>query len=226
MQRIFRRGDNPNAVAGIFLLILLLAITGPNILPRLTSNLPNVDEGVPCSWLREGEERAIHQSLIGRDAGLSPVAPLSLNVVTDSLTTDQNDTLTVSITVVNNTIGTVPFLLTSDIVTVGLNNNQPGLGVVFNANTAVPPLGTTTVTYPEEQIRLLSPRQRCVHRVSFQVSELAGILGGFGSDTVTAYYRNGSRGTAQTTVNGQIYLDQGLWTGAVQSEPFTIPVSQ
>ncbi len=224
-MRLLRRGDNPNAVAGVFLLILLLAITGPNILPRLASNIPNVDEGVPCSWLREGEDRAIHQSLIGRDAGLSALPPISLSVVTNALPSDPTSTLTVSITVVNNTIGTVPFLLPNDVVAVGIDNNQPGLGVIFNGNSVVPPLGANNVTYPEEQIRLLSPRQRCVHRVSFQVSELTGILGGFGNDTIIAYYRNGSRGAAQATVDGQIYIDQGLWIGVVQSDSFTIPVS-
>lgn len=220
-----RRGENPNAVAGVFLLILLLAITGPNILPRLTASIPTVDEGVPCRWLREGDQRAMHQSLIGRSASLQAASPLSLSVETNTLTSAPDSRLVVSITVVNNTIGTVPFVLPIDTVDVGVTN-QPGLGVAFNITTPIPAIGATTTTYPEDDIRLLGPRQRCVHRVSFAASELQGVIGGFGGDTIIAYYRNGSRGASIPTALGQIYADQGLWTGVVQSAPYTISVSQ
>lgn len=219
-----RRGDNPNAVAGVFLLILLLAITGPNVLPRLTASLPLVDEGVPCRWLREGENRAMHQSLIGRSASLLAESPISLTVETSPLTSDPNGRLVVTITVVNDTIGTIPFVLFSD--TVAINSNDPGLGIAFNTTTPIPSIGATTNSYTPSQIRLLGPRQRCVHRVSFAASELQGIIGGFGGDTVTAYYRNGSRGTAAATAQGQIYADQGLWVGTVQSAPYTISIGQ
>ncbi|MEQ8674368.1 MAG: hypothetical protein RLP44_09790 [Aggregatilineales bacterium] len=221
-----RRGENPNAVAGVFLLILLLAITGPNILPRLTASIPVVDEGVPCRWLREGEQRAMHQSLIGRSASLVTASPISLAVETTALSSASTN-LVVTITVINDTIGTVPFLLINDTVAVGINTNVSGLGVAFNATAPVPAIGATTTSYPENQIRLLGPRQRCVHRISFAVTELQGTIGGFGGDTITAFYRNGSRGTASPTAQGQqIYADQGLWTGVVQSLPYTISVAQ
>ena len=57
-MRLLGRGDNPNAVAGLFLLILLLVLAGPSAFPRLVENVEFADEGVPCRWLRQGEDRA------------------------------------------------------------------------------------------------------------------------------------------------------------------------
>lgn len=221
-MRFFRRGDNPNAVAGLFLLVLLLAIAGPNILPRLTSSVPGFDEGVACQWLRTGENRATHQSMIGRQASLRNEPPISLEVRTNPFVNTADSSLVVSVVVINESIGTVPFVLFDNVPVVGTNNNQPGIGVVFNSGTAIPPLGGGNVNYSTDQIRLLGPRQRCVFRFSFPATELGGVL--TGNSSIVAYYRNGTRGIA--TGNPAIYGDLGLWTGVVTSEPFNIIVAQ
>ena len=68
-MRFVRRSNNPNLFVGLILLLLLAVFAGPSTLPRLLSNInPQFYAGVPCSWLRTAEDRAFHQSLLGRAA--------------------------------------------------------------------------------------------------------------------------------------------------------------
>lgn len=219
-MQLFRRTENPNAVAAVFMLVLLAVFAGPDVLPRIFSSIPFVDEGVACDNLRLGDERDVHQSLIGREVATNPEAPLNLNIVTNTIS-GVDDQLVVSITVSNRTLGTLPILIVEDSVLVNQGGGQSGLGVSFDGNiigaSAGPPAGT--------QVRLLGPRQVCVHRVAFRVAELPqGFLTGAGS--VTAYYRNNSPGIAgQSGLRAPVYADQGLWVGLTQSEPYIVPVS-
>lgn len=218
-MQFFRRAENPNAVAAVFLLVLLAVFAGPNVLPRIFSSIPFVDEGVPCDDLRLGDERDVHQSLIGRSAATNPEPPIDLSITTNTIADIQGQ-LVVSITISNQTVGTIPILITEDSVLVNQGGGQSGLGVSFDGNI----VGATTGN-PASDIRLLGPRQVCVHRVAFQVAELPqGFLTGAGS--VTAYYRNNSPGIAtQSGLRAPVYTDQGLWVGLTQSEPFIVPVS-
>jgi hypothetical protein len=224
------RTENPNAIAGLFLLILLAVFAGPNALPRLISDQFNfVYEGVPCEWLRAGEDRATHQSLIGRASSLQPDAPISVGVETNALPVSQatitllpDAALVVTITVTNNTIGTVPIVLVPDDVILGGNTGENGLGLAF-AGDVISPQAQNIGSYPENQIRLLGPRQRCVHRVVLRGTEIDNRLVS-GTGSVQAFYRNGSRGAA-TGTQAAIYPDQGLWVGLAVSQPFDVPVS-
>ena len=222
-MRFFRRVDNRNTITGIFLLVLLAVIAGPNTLPRLIARIfPYADEGIPCQWLSVAEDRSQHQSLIGR----ASENPIALAVKSTTLPTTPDGSLVISITVINTSIGTVPFVYNPNQVMVG-DNNTSGLGITFN-----PPVGLTTgavrqdaASYPESDLRLLGPRQRCVHKIAFAASQL-GALGPLntGNATVTAFYRNNNRG--QIIEGGtQLFADQGLWTGIVQSEPALIPLA-
>ena len=221
-MRFLNRRENPNALVGLFLLILLAIFAGPTVLPDLISQaVPFVDEGVPCERLRDGSLRGQQQSLIGRDASLNADAPIGLRVSASSVGVD--NTLTVEIIVINETIGTVPIVLTSDSMIVNTATAQNGLGVYFGPqpNAPIAGAGEGAVTYPAERIRLLAPRQRCVHRVRINVANIpqpgASIFAaGEGSEgIVTAFYRNDNRGQAQP---GYRYPDQGLWTGVVVSD--------
>ena len=219
------RGDNPNTIVGIFLLVLLAIFAGPDTLPRLISAfVPNADEGIPCDWLHRARDIANHQSLLGRAAN----NPLVLRVQASPIRPDSP--LVISIIVQNNSLGTVPIIYSPDQVIVG-DNNTSGLGIVFN-----PPNSLTTgntrqdyTTFPEGSIRLLGPRQRCVHRLEFPPSQVQAnptLLGG--GTQVLAFYRITSAGqviTAPGAVATPIFPDQGLLTvrgGFVQSEPVRI----
>jgi hypothetical protein len=219
---------NPrNVVAGVILLVLLLTIAGPRSLPSFVSNyIPYIDEAIPCVWLRQGIDRAFHQSLIGRAASESDVSPLSV-IARSSAVPAPDGQLVITITVANNTIGTIPFVFNPDQVIVG-DNNTSGLGLIFNPPTALNTGGTRqdTASYPEANIRLLGPRQRCIHRVAFPANQLDGTIAS-GQTQVRAYYRNNFAGQilVQNTAATPIYNDQGLWTGFIESASVPIPLA-
>lgn len=225
MRFINTRAENPNAVAGLFLLILLAVFAGPSALPRLISDqFTFVYEGVPCDWLRTGEDRAVHQSLIGRGVAFATDPPLSLTVTTNTLATAPDAELVVRITISNNTIGTVPFVLpNANGAILGPNTGENGIGIVFN-NAGVGG-GAGVNSYPETQIRLLGPRQRCVQTVILTGTQIDPVVRS-GGGSVKAFYRNASRGAA-TPVGSRatIYPDQGLWIGVVESPPVNVAVS-
>ncbi|MBI5669296.1 MAG: hypothetical protein HZC41_14930 [Chloroflexi bacterium] len=222
---IFRRSNNTNLLVGIFLLLLLAVFAGPGTLPRLISSLvPNIDESIPCAWLRQGINRAEHQSLIGRAAA----SPLALRVRPSPVPNTPDGILTITIIVTNTSIGTVAIVYDPDQVRIGDDGVTSGLGVVFNSPGPLP-VGVSqgAGSYPESEIRLLGPRQSCVHKLEFPITQLPATNIATGSATVKAYYRNTNRGIVQN-INPQatpVYTDQGLWVGVVESESVPIPLS-
>jgi hypothetical protein len=219
-MRYFNRSDNPNLIAGLFMLVLL-AVLAPSVLPDLAGNV--IDEGVRCAWLPEGEDRAVRQSLLARAVSTRLEAPFDIDVVTNNFP-QPDRTLVVTITLTNRTLAPVPFLMAPNNLVIDPGGGDSGLGVSFNSsNVAIPQTGGS---YPESRIHILGPRQRCVLRVQYAFNQLQGILQGTGADTVVAFYRNGSRGATTPTLDGQqTYQDQGLWTGLIVSDPYTIPIS-
>lgn len=226
-MRYFNRSDNPNLLVGIFLLILLAVFIGPNIMPRILNSVaPGMDESFPCAWLRRGTERAYHQSLIGRAA----INPLTLLVRAGNVPNTPDGRLVINIVVINNSLGTVPFVYNPEQVIVG-DNGTSGLGLIFtppNALVSGSPR-SDPASFPEDNIRLLGPRQRCVHRVEFPANQMDVTLASGGSQ-VRAFYRiNSAGGVQQTDPRATpIYRDQGLDVisgGFVQSPPVTIPIA-
>lgn len=228
----FRDFGNPNLVVGIFLLVLLAVFAGPNTIPRALSNvLPFAYEGVPCSWLRQGVNRAQHQSLIGRAAS----NPIALSLKTTGIALASNGApladgqLRISVTIANNSLGTVPILYNPATVAIG-DNGSSGLGLVFTPTSSIN-VNTGRQDFaniPETEIRLLGPRQRCVHTFEISASQYQAdpnLIGG--ASQVRAYYRNSNRGQVIQTQPGlatPIYFDQGLWTGFVESDVLAVPV--
>jgi len=100
-MRYFNRRNNPNALAGLFLLFLLAVFAGPTVFPELLTNLGEtitfieIDEGVPCARLRTGEDRSTHQSLLGRTVSQEADPPISLS----ARTTSTSETFTISVIV-------------------------------------------------------------------------------------------------------------------------------
>jgi hypothetical protein len=217
-----------NRIVGVILLVVLAFIAGPNTLPRvLSSLLPAVFyEGVPCAWLRVANDRANHQSLLGRAAP----NPISLRVQVDPLPTDPSAMWDVRIIVTNESLGTVPFVYSPNQVIVG-DNGSSGLGLLFTPPNGLVTGGqrANTTVIPDSAIRLLGPRQRCVHTAEFPAGNVlmdANLRSG--ATQVRAYYRNNSRGQVVQQpgiVATPIFNDQGLWTGYVESPPVSIPAS-
>lgn len=223
-----RQGDTSNTVIGVIMLFMLLVFVGPDVLPTLLARtFPFIDEGVPCSRLRAAEDRATHQSLIGRQA----VNPLSLRTEAPSVPSDSDDKWVIRIIVQNNTIGTVPLVFDGqERIGFGSVPDSSGLGLVFSPNVtiqqAVPPLSNASLaSFNESDIHLLGPRQRCVHRVVIP-RNIVNITPG---STVRSYYRINTVGQVLTTnaATPPLFTDQGLAIiegGIVQSEPVTVEV--
>lgn len=222
---IFRRAGNRNVLVGIFLLVMLAVFAGPGTLPRLISSVvPNVDESIPCAWLRQGFSRDQHQSLIGRAAS----SPIALRVRSSPVPNTLDGVITITITITNTSIGTVAIYYNEDQVRIGDDGVTSGLGLVFNA-TGTQPAGVAqgNTPYPESDIRLLGPRQSCIHKEEFRMTQLPAPNIATGNAIVKAYYRNTSRGAARQSdpQATPIYNDQGLWVGITESDPAPIPLA-
>lgn len=220
-----RRGGSSNLFIGLILLLLLAVFATPSVVPRFLSNvIPQFYEGAPCSWLRTADDRAFHQSLLGRAAA----APFSLRVQTTAIPTDPSASLFVNIIVTNNSLGTVPFVYDPNAVIVG-DNGTSGVGLIFTPTNSLfaGAQRQDSATVPERNLRLLGPRQSCVITVEFPAGNvLPDPAVTSGSARVRAYYRNNSSGQiiqGAGTLATPIYNDQGLWTGYVESADVIIP---
>lgn len=221
---ILRRSDNPNLLVGLFLLVMLAIFAGSGLLPNVVSSIiPNADESIPCGWLRTGLERAEHQSLIGRSA----TNPIEVRIRTSPLPNQSGQTLRLTVIVTNNSIGTVPIYYSPDQVRIGDDGISSGLGIVFNRAGALPAGSGGSGIYPEEDIRLLGPRQSCVHTAEWAFEQITALGLTAGQNIVKAYYRNTTPGISQLQNGARqiIFADQGLWVGIVESESVPIPLS-
>lgn len=223
---IRRVRESSNSAVGGIMLLMLLVFVGPTVLPNLLSrSLPFIYEGTPCQWLRTAQNRAAHQSLIGRAAR----DPLVLRVSAGPVPTSIEGVLRITITITNTSIGTVPFIFDASEVIIG-DDGSSGVGLVFDRATTLATGGLRQTaglaTFPEARIKLLNPRQRCVHTIDIPYTNLDSSL--FTAPiTVRAYYRITGPGATQNTVPGEpfIFADQGLalfTNGAAQSAPYTI----
>ncbi|MGQ9907636.1 MAG: hypothetical protein ACUVS2_02255 [Candidatus Flexifilum sp.] len=208
-----------------FLLGLLSVILSPAIAPNfIASAIPGFYEGAPCSWLRTGGNRAAHQSILGRTR--DPNA-LSVEVDADPLPANPSGMLVVRVTLINNTLGTLAIVYNPQQIITG-DNGTSGIGLIFNPALNIPlgPGRAPVQTFPESDIRLLGPRQRCVHTQEIPAGNvLINPVFQAGQGQVSAYYRNNTPGLVVPQPGPTpIYPDQGLWTGFVSSSPEMIPV--
>lgn len=226
---MFRDLNSRNVIVGLILLVMLLTIAGPTRLPQyLADVIPVIDEGAPCAWLPTPDNLANHQSLIGRTAP----NPIAVEVRPSRLPplSDASGDWMIDIIVINTSLGTVPFVYSPDEV-LYQDNNTSGLGLIFNYD----PAGSVGVggtrqdvsPVPLDNLRVLGPRQRCVHTVVIPAGNALvepSLRGGTAS--VRAYYRNSLNGQITSSLTPQatpIFNDQGLWTGFVQSGAVSIP---
>lgn len=212
-----------NQLVGLFLLVLAAVFIGPNVSPRLIHSIaPGIDETIPCDWLRTSQNLAYHQSLIGRSAA----SPIQLETRAQTYVDggSQQTMLSVNIVVINNSLGTVPIVYNPNQVLIG-DNGTSGLGLIFNTgNVANTVARQDAGSFPESNIRLLNPRQRCIHRVQIFSNQAPG------ATEVRSYYRINTAGsTVQTNpMATPIFRDQGLAVvpnGYVESAPVSIPIT-
>lgn len=199
---------------GSILFMILATVVSPAAAPNFIASLmPGFYEGMPCTWLRSGDDRADHQSLLGRAADQTA---LGVEVDVGSLPADASGLLTVRVTLINNTLGTLAIVYNPDQIITG-DNGTSGVGLVFNPALNVPlgPGRTPVTTFPESDIRLLGPRQRCVHTEEIPAGNIL-VNPSFqaGQGQVSAFYRNNTPGLVVPQPGPTpIYTDQGLWTG-------------
>src|SRR5690606_26635165 len=163
--------------------------------------------------------------------GRAATAPFSLRVRAGPITSDPAGMLVITIVVTNESLGTVPFIYDPNQVIVG-DNGTSGLGLIFNPPNSLTTGGTRTsdpATFPETMIRLLAPRQSCVHRAEFPNGNvLVDPAVTSGNASVRAYYRATTPGQVLPTpgiVPTPIYRVQGLWVGYVESDPVTLTIA-
>jgi hypothetical protein len=214
------------------LLLLLLVIVSPTGLARFASDLfPGfVYSGVPCAWLRRADDRANHQSMLGRGVQ----NPFALSVDVSPIPSDASGFLVIRIEIRNNSLGTVPLVYNNQTVSIGDDGRTTGMGVIFtpvNSLNGSFPRGAEPQSFPERDIKLLGPRQSCVHTMEIPAGNVLpdpALVSG--TATVRAYYRGISRGvaipTGQQALATPIYGDQGLWVGFAESDSvqITLPV--
>lgn len=215
-----------NIITLSVVLYVLMVVIQPGRLSTLVANLvPGLYESVPCSSLRPAEDRAFHQSLIGRGAP----APLALDVRASPIPASADGFLTIQIIVINTSLGTVPIVYDPNQVVIS-DNGSSGLGLLFSpANSLAFNNRVDPAVFADSQLRLLQPRQRCVHTVSIPAGNvLVDPALTSGQAQVQAFYRNASRGSTSTApgvLATPIFRDQGLWIGAIQSAPVQIALS-
>jgi len=200
-------GYNPNPFIGIILLIVLLVFVLPDRLPQFISDLsPYLFAGIPCVRLPAARDLAAHQSVIGR----SVQDPLQLAVA--PTTPQDSGALLIRLTVTNLSLGTLPVVFQEDNIVVAASDEESnGFGFIVEPEPAEGTRGRQAPDpdgYEESDIRLLGPRQRCVHTLDLVASQDMIDNGG----TIRAYYRMSLPGEHQTLSEGvtTIYADQGL----------------
>lgn len=239
LDALRRDGDSSNTIIGVVILVLMTVFVAPDVLPQLVSNsIPFIEEGVPCEQVVGGQDRANNQSLIARGA------QDALTLRTEVGRFPNADGVTpfiVRIIVINETIGTVPFVYDPNQVIVGNDPNSSGFGIQFNppVNIALDTNGDgiqnisnrpqgTGVSFAREDIGVLGPGQRCVIRIDIPNAQAQQIQAGISS--VRGYYRVLTAG-GMVQINPlatPVFTDQGMNVVAgnfVESDPVIIPAA-
>ena len=225
---LFRRSaGNQNVIVGILLLVVLAFFAGPGTLSRFLTPLSPYFEGGPCANLRRADDLANHQSLLGRGSGF----PIQVRVASSAVPTDGAGFLSITITVINNSVGSIPIVYNPNEVTIG-DNGSSGMGIIISPSGGIPSAASRSqegATVPEDDIRILGPRQRCLHTIEIPAGNvLTNPSFTSGQASVIGYYRGNATGQIPGVPPGAptaIYPDQGLPVGVATSEPVRIPVA-
>lgn len=199
--------DNPNAFIGIILIVALVVFVLPDRLPAFFAELaPNLFAGIPCARLPAAKDLAAHQSILARQTQ----DPLQLALSASEL--DKDGALTLRLTVTNLSLGLAPIVFQPDNMEIAeADQGADGFGISVKP---APAKGGSSrqnpnpTSYSESDIRLLGPRQSCLHAMELVASSKMVAAGG----TVRARYRMTIAGAQQPQSDGvqAIFQDQGL----------------
>lgn len=212
--------NNPNAFIGIILLIALVVFVLPERLPAFLADLsPRFFGGIPCARLPAAAGLAAHQSILGRQAR----DPLRLALKAGGI--NGEGALMLRLSVTNISLGAVPVVFQEDNIAVAdADDETDGFGIVIAPASGLRERADPNpASYDEGDIRLLGPRQTCVHSLELVAAPDMIADGG----RARAYYRMRVAGALQRGSGGrQIYADQGLdilSDGVVFSPEIEIP---
>ena len=199
--------SNPNTFIGLILLVLLGIFVLPDRIPQFIADLsPYWFGGIPCGRLPEAKDLAAHQSIIGRAVS----DPLLLEIAASQI--DAEDQLVIRLSVTNRSLGVVPIVYQAGNISVAAADDATdGFGFIVKPAPAAGAKERTNpnpATYVEADIRLLGPRQRCVHATTLTAAAAMVADGG----AAQAWYRMSVAGAQQPQSDGprEIYPDQGL----------------
>lgn len=199
--------NNPNAFIGIVLLVVLFVFVLPDRLPGSIAGLsPQLFAGIPCARLPAAKDLAAHQSILGRQAQ----DPLQLKLAAGDIHNDGE--LVMRLSVANISLGTVPIVFQADnFVVADADDDTDGFGLIIQPAPEEGLLARANpnpATYDEGDIRLLGPRQTCVHSIELAASAAMVSDGG----SASAWYRMRAAGEQQPQSEGvrEVFPDQGL----------------
>ena len=199
--------NNPNAFIGIVLLVVLVIFVLPDRLPAFIADLsPHLFAGIPCVRLPAARDLAAHQSILGRQAQ----DPLRLTLSASDI--NDEGKLVIRLSATNSSLGTIPIVFQEDnLVIAQADDDSDGFGIIIQpgpSQGARERVDPNPATYTEEDIRLLGPRQNCVHSIEIVASADMIADGG----TASAWYRMRIAGAQQPQRESlrEIYSDQGL----------------
>lgn len=128
-------------------------------------------------------------------------------------------TLRLTVIVTNNSIGTVPIYYSPDQVRIGDDGISSGLALCCTGAGALPAGSGGTGIHPEEDIRLLGPRQSCVHTAEWafeQITALGLTAGQTHRQSLLPQHYAGKSASCKMEHARFSFADQGLWVGIVE----------
>lgn len=199
--------NNPNAFIGIVLLVVLVVFVLPDRLPGSIAGLsPQLFAGIPCARLPAARNLSAHQSVLGRQAK----DPLHLTLTAGDINDEGGFVMRLS--VANHSLATVPIVFQADnFVVAEAEDDSDGFSLIIRP---APESGLKAranpnpASYDEGDIRLLGPRQSCVH--SLELAASAAMIRDGGSARARYRMRAGGEQQPRSESVREIFPDQGL----------------
>jgi hypothetical protein len=217
----FSSFDPVTQVIALAALLILLVIA----LPGIWGRLPGAASGVSCQSLASPKISGNNQSLLSVQ---QPPDVLHLELAPPDVVISQGQPLVLELRFINEGMAPVTLFLPPDEFVFRYTEQEAG--ILFSIQTAdgraigeppnVRPPFPIRQQFPQNQLHVLGPRQRCNVRIELDPARLNSAQLVTGQYRITAVYRNQYRGTVppvgpQTPT--PIFKDQGVWIGPQQS---------
>jgi hypothetical protein len=222
----FRGADPLLQGVSIVALVILTVITIPRVLPGTQS-------GVACGDLSSPVITGNNQSVL---AQLVDPSTLHLELVADSATINQGQTLTLRVRFINESMAPQKLYLVPDDAVLRYTGQDVGLQISVTDATSgralgeppgVKPAPFEPTQYTLDQLHELGPQQRCTQTLVLTPQRLnaAGIVNG--TYRFAAVYVNNTKGNLPpiaALTPTPIFKNQGVWVGTVQSNALIVTI--